>query len=336
MAGLWSIPLKAALSGFSALGLNTNAIIDEAGISRRELEDPDGRIPLPNAGKIWPLAEKQWALPGLGLWTGSAVAFGALPAIDYTLATASTVGDGLTRLSRYWVHSTGGETGIDVALDAATDQLSIDLRGYAYPQLRDYVLATIVVRLRTVGAAPARAMVAGPAVAPLAEYVSKLGCAVEFAGKVTRIVLEGGAHRSVPPPRYPGLRLIVEREAERLLQSMRDGTDPLAAARREITSMLGPDPVSLDELAQRLGLTRRKLQRLLSQHRTTFPRLVDECRQSLAEQHLIGKELNIGELGYLLGFSEPSAFSRAFKRWTGKAPAEFRAAALARRGAPSS
>lgn len=327
MAGLWSTALKAALSGFAALGLDTNAIIEQAGISKNDLDDPDGRIPLQNAGKIWPLAEKQWALPGLGLWTGGALAFGSLPTVDYTLATASTVGEGMTRLSRYWAMSTGGVTGIEVSLDAATDQLAIELRGYAYPQLRDYVLAMIANKLRTVGAAPQCVLVAGAPAAPRAEYVSKLGCPVTLEAKVTRLVLARGAHRNVPPPRYPGLRLIMEREAERLLASSRAGKDPLAAARRELTSMLGPEPVSLDELARRLGLTRRKLQRLLAQERTTFPKLVDQCRHALAEQHLTARALNISELAYLLGFSEPSAFSRAFKRWTGKAPADFRAAA---------
>lgn len=326
MAGLWSVALKAALDSFEALGIDTAAICREAGIPRRALEDPDDRIPLEKTARIWPLAEAQRRVPNaLGLRAGCVMGFGRLPALDFALVSAPTVFDGLSRVSTYWEFVTGGATGLVVRLDRAKDQVTMVLRGYTYPQLRDYAVASNVLRMRTVGTPPVRVTLAGPLVAPLREYTTCFACEVEGDASDSTLVLAPGAHRHAPPPIYLGLSALVEREAQRLVQLARQQHDPLASTRREITSLLGPEGASLDEVAKRLQLSRRQLQRRLAQEGTTFPKLVDEVRRSLAELHLSRRDVSVTEVGYLLGFSEPSAFSRAFKRWTGRSPAEFRA-----------
>ncbi len=71
----------------------------------------------------------------------------------------------------------------------------------------------------------------------------------------------------------------------------------------------------------------RTLQRKLSEENTSYKELLDETRRELANQYLRQATLSVSEVTYLLGFSEPSNFSRAFKRWTGRTPSEFRAAA---------
>jgi AraC-like DNA-binding protein len=77
-------------------------------------------------------------------------------------------------------------------------------------------------------------------------------------------------------------------------------------------------------MAKRLGLTARSLQRRLQDEGTSFQALRDETRRSLADRYL-GQGLSVAEISFLLGFSEPSAFFRAFKRWTGLTPVERRA-----------
>jgi AraC-like DNA-binding protein len=68
----------------------------------------------------------------------------------------------------------------------------------------------------------------------------------------------------------------------------------------------------------------RTLQRRLTAEDVTFEDLVDRVRRDLAERHLSESALSIAEIGYLLGYSEPAAFHRAFKRWTGNTPQVFR------------
>ncbi len=77
-------------------------------------------------------------------------------------------------------------------------------------------------------------------------------------------------------------------------------------------------------MARRLGQSRRSLQRRLGEAGTTFARLVAEVRRQRAEAFLSGRDVSVAEVSWLLGFSEQSAFTRAFRRWTGRSPTEYR------------
>jgi AraC-like DNA-binding protein len=99
---------------------------------------------------------------------------------------------------------------------------------------------------------------------------------------------------------------VAERVRAALLQRVRVGLPPVEA------------------VARALGLGPRTLQRRLRAQGVTFAGLADEVRASLAREYLGDPGLNVSEVAYLLGFSEPSAFTRAFRRWTGKTPMRFR------------
>lgn len=330
MAGLWSVALRGALDAFSALGLDAARIRDEAGVRAASIEDPDARIPLATTGRIWPAAAAQWGRPGLGLSAGGALSFGKLEALDYALATAGTVGEGLARLSRYWDVVTGGATSMRCSRSRKDRTAVLELRGYALPDLRDYALAAAVLRLSVLGAPPASITVAGPPRAPRRDYVGKLGCPVELHAEATALFLPDASLDRPTPLRYPGLRTAVDRELERQLAAARKEADPLAEIRREVASMLGPTAPTLAGVAARLGVSPRQLQRRLESGGSSFTRAVEDARRSLAEIYVEHGSLGVAEIAYLLGYSEPSAFSRAFKRWTGRAPGHARGRGAAR------
>ena len=71
-------------------------------------------------------------------------------------------------------------------------------------------------------------------------------------------------------------------------------------------------------------MTARTLQRRLAEEDTSFARLGDEVRRAFAEKYLAEDRLPIAEVAYLTGFGDPSNFHRAFRRWTGLTPREFR------------
>jgi AraC-like DNA-binding protein len=82
--------------------------------------------------------------------------------------------------------------------------------------------------------------------------------------------------------------------------------------------------VSKEQVSESLGVSLRTLQRRLHDEGTGFKQLLDETRRELADGYIKNPQVSLGEITYLLGFSEASNFSRAFKRWTGNSPAEFR------------
>lgn len=94
-----------------------------------------------------------------------------------------------------------------------------------------------------------------------------------------------------------------------------------------IVKMLPSGKISDEKIAEALFMSVRSMQRNLQKRDTTFGRLLDEVRQALAREYVMDRSISLTEVAFILGFSEQSVFSKAFKRWTGKTPSEARKAA---------
>ena len=92
----------------------------------------------------------------------------------------------------------------------------------------------------------------------------------------------------------------------------------------KIVAHLPDGPPNQQQIAEALHVSNRTLQRKLKDEGTSFMDLLQDTRLQLARKYLRHPNRSVVETAYLLGFSEPSTFSRAFKRWTGTAPADFR------------
>jgi AraC-like DNA-binding protein len=100
--------------------------------------------------------------------------------------------------------------------------------------------------------------------------------------------------------------------------------------RTQIAALLESAEVTLEKVAEQLEITPRNLRHQLNSAETSFQRLLSEHRRSLAKRLLSQTDEEISEIVYLTGFSEPSTFYRAFKRWEGTTPIEYRKRAKAR------
>lgn len=94
--------------------------------------------------------------------------------------------------------------------------------------------------------------------------------------------------------------------------------------RAAIEAQLPDGEPSAERIAQALHLSLRSLQRHLADEGCRFDALLNECRQNLALQHLRDPQCSLAEISHLLGFADTSSFNRAFKRWTGVTPGQFR------------
>ena len=122
----------------------------------------------------------------------------------------------------------------------------------------------------------------------------------------------------------PGLCAVLDRHAEGLIAKYSRNDTLVEQVRTMIKDELSGGNASVERIADSLSMSGRTLQRKLREHGTSHQELLDQMRRDLALRYLQEPEMAICEVAYLLGFSESSALHRAFKRWTGKTPKEFR------------
>jgi len=121
------------------------------------------------------------------------------------------------------------------------------------------------------------------------------------------------------------LRAYFERQCKEAAERFEADAPLTARVRRHVIAGMDGQLPSMASVARALGLSVRSLHRALEVEGTKFNAIVDDVRREFSERYLARKSLNIGEVSYLVGFSDTSAFFKAFKRWTGKNPGEWRA-----------
>jgi AraC-like DNA-binding protein len=117
---------------------------------------------------------------------------------------------------------------------------------------------------------------------------------------------------------------VLTEHADALLRDL----EASGTTRGRVESLLMPvlhkGEANMDAIAEKLGTSRQTLYRNLKDEDVTFEQVLDDLRHKLALEYLRGRKTTVNETAYLVGFSDPAAFSRAFKRWTGKSPSEMR------------
>lgn len=158
----------------------------------------------------------------------------------------------------------------------------------------------------------------------LAALEAYFRCPVTFGADIDAIVLP---EERLERPNAVGdesiWRFLTSHIEETLVEQERE--EPLdRQVIAQVVGVLSEGIPSLGDIASGLGMSARTLQRRLADQGYTFQALVDEARRQLAEKFLVDTRYSIAEVAFLTGFSEQSAFTRAFKRWAGQTPGSFR------------
>ncbi len=117
---------------------------------------------------------------------------------------------------------------------------------------------------------------------------------------------------------------ILKQHAERILSEMPRDTDSIADVRRAIAASMKEGDPKLNRVIKQLSMSPRTLERRLKEHGVVFKKLVTDTRRRFALDYLKDRKHTLTEIAFLLGYSEVSAFNRAFKRWTGSTPLDHR------------
>lgn len=156
-----------------------------------------------------------------------------------------------------------------------------------------------------------------------ARYEAFFGCEVYF-NQPHNIMSFPVANLSIPIEK-PDKALfdILQQQAEAALKNLPSSDIFLQQAQRQLMDLCQQGEPSLAQLAERLHLSTRTLQRRLAQHQLSFQQLLDDVRQQLCRQYL-QQQVSLSDIAQLVGYSDQSAFTRAYKRWTGTTPLQQR------------
>jgi AraC-like DNA-binding protein len=329
-----SVSSRALLDACARLGLDTSLILEAAKLDAATVQDPDARIPIEQADALWQKAYELSNDPNLALHAIEVLPFGAYRVIDFLGTCAPTVGAALAKVSDYFPLIRNGvvrlpyvvsDSAVTVAVEAPSFPAAIT-RPYA-----EYTLAAVFLRTRisTNRRYPlVRVEFSHARPADIREHERIFECPVEFGAETCRLVI---ARDVWDMPRLGGgdaaLFSVLDAHARMLLDRLPREADLVGRLHEAIAAELRGGNPKLETIARRLAMSPRTLQRRLRQEGVVFNDVVDAIRFRAAKSYLAQRDIAGVEVAYLLGFAEQSSFNRAFKRWSGQTPSEYRRAA---------
>jgi len=295
--------------------------------------DADARISAAQFCVVWGEAIRESGDPQIALAIAAATPPGAFGVVEYVCRAAPTLGDALRQWVRYLnLLDDAVSVGLVDDPDGERACLRVLVESEApAPASHELCFALVAAQARALGAAPFRLLgveFTHRAPGDPAAYRRWFDAPVTFGADATQLVLPRAALASPLTSADPNLNAILARHADDLRDREPGGPPLTAQIRRLLRTALREDRGHVDLVARQVGMTARSLQRRLKDEGTSFQALREDVRRELATRYLDG-DLSISEISFLLGFSEPSAFFRAFKRWTGQTPVEARRRATA-------
>jgi AraC-like DNA-binding protein len=308
-------------------GLPAADLLRAVGLCRDQLTEPDAHIPFNAHAMLLENAARALRDPCFGFRLGSAVELTEAGLLAYITLNSHDLGGALRNMCRYLAILTEGAV-FELQREAGEVRLLITLLdpvGMASRQLPEFS-ATLMVRICDAitdhRARPVRIELRHDLGCPT--LPRQLGLPVIVSQEQFALVFDG-ASLAAPIIRADARLLdLLQRYADDLLAERAHRDDLVARANRWIIQNLHTGQVDVLQLASGLGMSNRTLARRLAEEGFTPARLVKRLRQQVARNYLADRAIPLGRITYLLGYSDLSAFTRAFRRWTGRTPSEWR------------
>lgn len=325
---------RALVAGATFHGIERERLSDESGIPRdafdpERLLDPDGRVPARFVLELWDCLPRLTNNEHFGLW----------------LAELSR-GAPLTAASWLILSSPNLEAGVRLALrfqrllhDHASSELLVDESGVTYVHrvgngtfraprhAIEFGLAQLVFLVRRATGkeiVPQRVQLQHARPAEIGRHEPIFGKNVEFGAERDSLSFDRATAALPVVTADPSLGELVMAHARALHDRLPENTSWTTRVQRLVSADLPRDMPTIDDVADRLSLPKRTLQRRLKEEGTSFEEVTDAMRRELAELYLGEQRLGVQETAFLLGYSDVSAFHRAFQRWTGVSPTAWR------------
>ena len=323
--GTFILPVAKALR---LQGIEPLDLMEQAGIDPAHSARPDWRIPHTQMSALMRSSVDETEDESFGLVAAEQLQPQVLQGLGLAWLASDTIHDGLRRLVRFGKLMSSGA---DLSLQEDGELVHFQINGlpttddYVYA-VQDYSVGVILRMCRlTLGEfiAPVQVELARPLPVDPTRWEYMLAAKISFDAPATRITWYRADIEDPLVTGDPALARVNDEQSQSYLDSFLAQSVSQTVVRK-IIERLPDGPPNQQRIAVDMNVSHRTLQRKLKEEGASFADLLKDTRLQLARKYLQQANRSVVETAYLLGFSEPSTFSRAFKRWTGQAPAEYR------------
>ena len=316
-------------SVLAGLGVDAAPLLREFNLAPSAFNDPECRIAYSTVGRIFGRCVEATSCEHFGLLVGERAGISSLGAVGYLAQSAPNVRTALHTIQRLYHIADGGGT---ITLDHHGGSVSF---GYAIvepdvPNAEQLIAVAVAIGFNILRALcgpqwhPTDVHFALAAPPATARIRTAFHVAPRFDQERSGITFAARWLARPPPGADPILHRMMRERVTELLVGVDDDDDIVDRVRRQLRTMVTGARCSIMAASEQMGLTVRTLKRRLATAGTTFLQLRDEARFDTARHLLQRTRMPVGEIASILGYTECSSFTRAFGRWAGMGPAEWR------------
>ena len=309
-------------------GASRKALLESSRIDPAVLENPENRVEFDKYVALMRAAKQLCNDPAFALRFGELVD-GNQISIVCSLGGVTNMSDAIVQMNHY------ASLGIEVEAAGNGDRYRLDHRGRQlwiidarrnpneFPELTESSFARVVCSMRrTFGDVKFFQEMHFTHAEPAyrAEYDRIFRVPAVFGCSENAMRIDEALVAMFRPQPSSLVTSIVRERADALLEKLERSKTARSRVENLLVKLMPSGGVGIDTIAGKLGLSRQTLFRKLKTEGVTFEQVLDELRFSMAHDYLDVRKFSIKETAYQLGFSDPTAFSRAFKRWTGRTP----------------
>ena len=310
-------------------GVKVELLLREAGLTRQQIDDPGVRLDVKNQIRFLELVATAVKDDFLGFHLALKVDLRKMGLLYYTQASSDTLEEALQRGVRY-----GSIVNEGLALSfqgGGAVGINFEYVGVARHSDRHQIEFAMVTLVRTLRQLTKRHLPASQVSFThrrsddISEFRTFFGCDVTFGAPVDRVVFSKSSREMPLVDTDPYLNEVLIKYCD---QAIADRSAKRSSFRLSVENaialLLPHGRAQAGEIARKLGVSRRTLARRLASEGMTFTGIMQSLKSDLAKRHLTDQTLSVSEIAWLLGYQDVSAFTHAFKRWTGRAPTALR------------
>jgi len=321
--------LRGALELLQGAGLSAERLVEAAHMRPEELSNSEARAPTERVSALWRAAVELSGDPAIGLVGSGQPKPGNFDVVGFVMLSAHNLRASLQAFARH-MRLVSDAAQIEIEDAAEGVRMNFHLFGGRDPIPRQRVEFDLLVVLTFCR------WVSGRAIAPLelalawppCDYAGRMaaafGCPIRFDAALNGLTFRPEDLETPLPAWNPMVAKAHDHIVRERLAAF-DGASLSVRVRDEIARRLGEGELRRPTIAAALNLSDRTLRRRLQDENVSYEKLLDATRCDFAQHYLSRPSLSLTEIGYLLGFGDPSAFFRACRRWFGEPPAQFRA-----------